>query len=512
MIKRYLYEVLFKLHLISEKRYNKCMAKHLSGYMVIAKSKYFDKKWYLNQNPELKETGADPVKHYLNEGWKKHKNPSPLFNGDKYLELFPDVKNAGVNPLFHYEAFAKKEGRDCSKLGIQQQSRVEKFFIKLLRKAANCPNQKRNIVIMNDMIFDFRAEPLDNFAFFEYAAERQNELKFYYILNTKNSRYAEIKKKYGKYILGYRNKYDIIFKIKMVMLTYHTRYMLDSFDALSKIFYDVFYSSPYITTIFTQHGITFFKQDYIKGDVYGQKKLNKTTVSNDLEYEIFRKKGKYRKSNIIKLGLFRWDKVHDTSAEKETKSVFVYFTYRHYLHGVKDIMKTKYFKNIFALLQNKKISKLFEKNNIEFKIALHHDLLLYVKKKQFKNIKFVAEEDILNVKNEAKMLITDYSSMCFEFMLQNKPVIFWRFDREEFKKSLADSQYSKNIDDLDQYIYNVVEEEDDVVKLLRHYVRTGFSLEKNNSKKAELFFYNKENIREKFYKYLLDNLHKKKEK
>jgi hypothetical protein len=58
----------------------------------------------------------------------------------------------------------------------------------------------------------------------------------------------------------------------------------------------------------------------------------------------------------------------------------------------------------------------------------------------------------------------------------------------------------------------VVEDEDDVVKLLRHYVRTGFNLEKNNSKKVELFFYNKENIREKFYKYLLENLHKKKEK
>jgi len=39
------------------------------------------------------------------------RNPSEKFNSSYYLEQNPDVKSSGMNPLLHYIIFGKAEGR-----------------------------------------------------------------------------------------------------------------------------------------------------------------------------------------------------------------------------------------------------------------------------------------------------------------------------------------------------------------------------------------------------------------
>lgn len=109
MYKYYFYKTLRFFHLISKKKFKK---KIPSGYKIIAKSKYFDAKWYLKQNPDVKAAKIDPVIHYLNN-WEKFQ-PSEIFDGKTYCDMYGDVKISRVNPLFHYEKFGKKEGRILS--------------------------------------------------------------------------------------------------------------------------------------------------------------------------------------------------------------------------------------------------------------------------------------------------------------------------------------------------------------------------------------------------------------
>jgi len=80
-------------------------------YILVAKSKYFDASWYLNEYPEVAKAGIDPVEHYLNIGWKEGKNPSPLFDGNDYLERYAGVQKTGRCPLLHFEKYGKKEHR-----------------------------------------------------------------------------------------------------------------------------------------------------------------------------------------------------------------------------------------------------------------------------------------------------------------------------------------------------------------------------------------------------------------
>lgn len=46
----------------------KCRSKE---YKLIAKSKYFDKKWYLQTYKDVAAAKMDPVEHYLKYGWKE---------------------------------------------------------------------------------------------------------------------------------------------------------------------------------------------------------------------------------------------------------------------------------------------------------------------------------------------------------------------------------------------------------------------------------------------------------
>lgn len=115
MFKYDVYKVLHHLGLVSDRKYNQKEQKYsfkiTKEYKAIAKSKLFDAKWYLKQNPDVKASGMDPVLHYLKYGWREGRNPSKDFDGTFYLLKYPDVKKARFCPLIHYEKYGKQEGR-----------------------------------------------------------------------------------------------------------------------------------------------------------------------------------------------------------------------------------------------------------------------------------------------------------------------------------------------------------------------------------------------------------------
>jgi hypothetical protein len=76
----------------------------------------FDSEWYLEQNPDVRTSGIDPLRHYLQSGGTEGRDPHPLFDSDWYLEQNPDVREAGVNPLVHYLERGWRESRDPSVL------------------------------------------------------------------------------------------------------------------------------------------------------------------------------------------------------------------------------------------------------------------------------------------------------------------------------------------------------------------------------------------------------------
>lgn len=84
--------------------------------LEIAASKIFDQEWYLQQNPEVRAAGLDPIDHYLRVGSRNGRNPNPLFDSTWYCTTYPDVGASGIDPFLHYLRYGGFEGRDPNPL------------------------------------------------------------------------------------------------------------------------------------------------------------------------------------------------------------------------------------------------------------------------------------------------------------------------------------------------------------------------------------------------------------
>jgi hypothetical protein len=69
---------------------------------IIRASGLFDEKWYLQQYPDVKKLGMDPVEHYLLLGAELGRYPSPRFEGTSYLAVDPQNTKPRINPLLRY--------------------------------------------------------------------------------------------------------------------------------------------------------------------------------------------------------------------------------------------------------------------------------------------------------------------------------------------------------------------------------------------------------------------------
>ncbi|MEL7615005.1 hypothetical protein AAGW18_21105 [Vreelandella titanicae] len=81
---------------------------------LIEASQWFDAKWYLAQYPDIardSKMSASPARHYLLMGGFEGRNPGPGFDSAYYLQHNPDVVESGINPLVHYLKFGEKEQR-----------------------------------------------------------------------------------------------------------------------------------------------------------------------------------------------------------------------------------------------------------------------------------------------------------------------------------------------------------------------------------------------------------------
>ncbi|MCA1704931.1 MAG: hypothetical protein LC808_17365, partial [Actinobacteria bacterium] len=74
----------------------------MRAYLTLRRTHYFDRGFYLASNPDVAEAGVDPLMHFIENGWRAGRDPSPDFSIRRYLEARPGVRSAGVNPLLHY--------------------------------------------------------------------------------------------------------------------------------------------------------------------------------------------------------------------------------------------------------------------------------------------------------------------------------------------------------------------------------------------------------------------------
>ncbi|WP_018649206.1 MULTISPECIES: glycosyltransferase [unclassified Thioalkalivibrio] len=81
-------------------------------YERLRDSGLFDRDYYLEQYSQVRESGLDPLLHYLRHGVSEGLKPNPWFDTSWYIRRYPDVAAARTHPLLHFVQHGATEGRN----------------------------------------------------------------------------------------------------------------------------------------------------------------------------------------------------------------------------------------------------------------------------------------------------------------------------------------------------------------------------------------------------------------
>lgn len=198
--------------------------------------------------------------------------------------------------------------------------------------------------------------------------------------------------------------------------------------------------------LFLQHGVIALKQVHA---VFGKRSASPMKYfvsSSQEEHDIIVSEFGYKNNEVPTLGLCRWDVLVDKSGEENEKMILLMPTWRSWLEEVDDsiFIESDYYKNYSELLTNSRLAKLLKENETKLVLYLHPKFAEYAKTFEDKigeNIVLVpfGEKSLNDLLMKCNMLITDYSSVCWDALYINKPVLFYQFDYERY--NLAHGSY-----------------------------------------------------------------------
>ncbi|MFJ4387725.1 CDP-glycerol glycerophosphotransferase family protein [Pseudomonas sp. NPDC089408] len=189
--------------------------------------------------------------------------------------------------------------------------------------------------------------------------------------------------------------------------------------------------------VFLQHGVIALKRisfhrsnPRVASDLFfSSTKLEQKIICNEFGYEAH---------EVPVVGLPRFDKLIDKS--DLTNEILVMPTWRKWLQRANEhsFVSSDFYRNYISFLKNSNLSELCKEYGITLKFYLHPMLARHID--SFKDlpshVQIVSngQEPVNELMMKAKMLVTDYSSVAWDFMYMKKPVAFYHFDLPLYDK------------------------------------------------------------------------------
>ena len=228
-----------------------------------------------------------------------------------------------------------------------------------------------------------------------------------------------------------------IWKAKYLISTHIMGYMPDHtfFTQLDKRFHLLRGKKK----IFLQHGIT---KDKLETLFHGNIDVSLFVSGSQMEYDYINDCFGFPKGIVKYTGLCRYDNLINYESKKQ---LLIMPTFRIYVDK-KYFEESEYFLTYKNLLESSQFHKLLEKYNYSAVFYPHY--VFQSKIDSFKKLniseKIVVADmnyDVQQLLKESNILITDYSSVFFDMMYMNKPVIFYQFDNKRYRAEHYKSGY-----------------------------------------------------------------------
>lgn len=312
---------------------------------------------------------------------------------------------------------------------------IAAYFVTLFSRGKR---RNPNLMLVSEKGYDAR----DNgYHFFLHVLQYHPEIEAYYVISDDSPdrpRLAEHENKLVRY-LSFRHCKLFCQAHWLVGTHFRSGHTPMPFEA-AKWVNRVFHIFKHKKVVFLQHGITknFQKRFGVKNTFFD---LIICGAAPEVDY--FVEEFQYPRSVARYTGFCRYDKLIDFQVKRQ---LLVMPTWRKYINP-NQIVDSQYYKAYEALLTDPRLASLLEQHDMELIFYPHHCFQPVVDR--FKKggispritIADVAHYDVQQLLKESALLITDYSSVFFDFTYMKKPVLFYQFDKDVFFSKHVGSGY-----------------------------------------------------------------------
>lgn len=192
--------------------------------------------------------------------------------------------------------------------------------------------------------------------------------------------------------------------------------------------------------VFLQHGPTANKNVTLNYGRQGtaERPTERWIAVSELEKRIVVEDYGYRPHQVSVTGFARFDALFADDVEREP-TIVVMPTWRDSLMLEETFLASDYFASWRGFLQSPELHELLERSGLDVKLILHPNMRKYADYFESERVHLVRQDDldVQRMLKASSVLITDFSSVCWDFAYLHKPVLFFQFDRSELVKQRA---------------------------------------------------------------------------
>ena len=313
---------------------------------------------------------------------------------------------------------------------------IRKKVIKYFKK-----NRNKEIWLINDR----PNKAGDNGEYFFRYLKNKNpsDIRFFFVIKEDCSDYQRLKELDNILVLGSK-KYNITFLKSNKIITSTSNGWVDNpFGNDRKYMIDLFH----FDLIFLQHGISKddisnFLNRFVKNYsliITASKKEYKSFLSIDYDYS---------RKNIKLTGFSRFDNLKYFKDTKDPKNIILVIpTWRMNVKGTvkpvtyesiysDNVVNTDFFKFYNNLINSPRLLESMKKYNYTGIFCLHPSFISQTKDFNNNTLFTINNSfDYQKILSQASLMITDYSSIFFDFAFLEKPIIYAHFDYEEYRNN-----------------------------------------------------------------------------
>ncbi len=424
-----------------------------------------------------------------------HKAKCTVVNGGRIISFDQKTKSFTIRTA---SADALATVSDRADKAVLAENKAAYIYRRLARRNAN--NKRIWLYCDREGIFD------NGYYQFIHDFAMDDGVERYYItdnIKDKKSRFTRAQQKRLVQFKSFKHKM-LFFNCEKVITSFSSISIMSPFDGLPLRWYSDILKCEFV---YLQHGILHARLPLL----YAKERagVDKVVISSEFERENFKRIYNFKDEDLLASGMPRFDAVNTDSVAK--RKILFSPSWRknligEYENNTRQLLENKFLASVFykelnAFLNSPELAQMLEKYDYHLDFKNHPIFKDYDKYFKVDNPRISVTQQIDDMDSYA-LMITDYSSIVFDFVYLDRPILYFVPDYKLFKAGIT-HDYNKLDLPLEEAFGALAMNADELLANLEKLIVNDMKPDEVYEKRCREFFITKSDHCQKLYELLM---------